>query len=271
LTITAVIAFISLVLAGIGWLGAVREGVRAVFGAEMALGHLVSTKLRDFGVLCALGVGVLFSAALTTMAGGTAGWIAERIGLSGQSWLLVLAGVPVSVLTDTALMLLLMGVVSGVHASWRDLLHGALLGGVGFSLLKLCADALLLRLTANPLFASIAVVIGLLIWLNLIARLTLLSAAWAANDVDERHAEERSPAEQADPSVAVPRNASSVAGTAAGAPRTAAARRPVLPTFGPRSADRATLAAGAVLGAAAVAATGTMFRAIRSLVGLGRR
>jgi len=51
---------------------------------------------------------------------------------------------------------------------------------------------LLPRVTANPLFASIAIVIGLLFWLNLIARLTLISAAWAANDVDQIHEDDTS-------------------------------------------------------------------------------
>jgi hypothetical protein len=68
---------------------------------------------------------------------------------------------------------------------WRDLFQGALVGGVGLSLLKISAAAVLPRLTANPLFASFAIVVGLLVWLNLIARLILISTGWAANDLDE--------------------------------------------------------------------------------------
>src|SRR5450756_482083 len=105
--------------------------------------------------------------------------------MSGQGWILILAGFAVSVLADTGLMIVLLWVVSGVLVPWRDLFQGALVGGVGFSLLKISAAALLPRVTANPLFASFAIVVGLLIWLNLIARLTLISAAWAANDVDQ--------------------------------------------------------------------------------------
>jgi membrane protein len=257
LTITGVIAFVSLLLAGMGWLGAVREGIRAVFGARGALGNLVTTKLRDLGVLCALGLGVLLAAVLTSVVGGTADWISERIGMSGQSWILVAAGLPVSVLVDTALMLLLMRVLSGVPASWRDLSQGALVGGVGFSLLKVFAESLLQRLTANPLFASIAIVFGLLIWLNLIARLTLIAAAWAANDLDEiRGGEQLPPTAQA--------------GGAADTNETVV-RDVSLPTFGARAADRTTLAAGALLGAAAVATAGALRRGIRSLLGLPRR
>ena len=262
LTITGVIAFVSLVLAGMGWLGAVREGIRAVFGVPgAAAGNMVTTKLRDLGVLFTLGVGIALSAVLTSVVGAAAGWIAGRIGMSGQGWILVLAGLVVSVLADTGLMMLLLRVLSGAPVHWREVLPGALVGGVGFSLLKLSASTLLPRVTANPLFASIAIVVGLLFWLNLIARLTLISAAWAANDVDQLHGDER----HAEDVPAPAHGPDSLA-----LPGTKAARGGSLPTFGARSGDRTTLAAGAVLGAAAVMAAGALARGIRAAVGLVR-
>jgi membrane protein len=184
LTLTGVIAFVTLVLTGLGWLGAVREGIRAVFGVQRSGRNLITNMARDLGVLFTLGLGIALIAVLTSGVGAAAGWIAQGIGLSGHGWALIVADFAVSVLADTALMILLLRVVSGVPVPWRDLRGGALVGGAGFSLLKISAAALLPRLTANPLFASFYVVVGLLIWLNLIARLTLISAAWAANDVD---------------------------------------------------------------------------------------
>lgn len=259
LTIAGAISFVTLVLAGLGWLGAVRKGIRAVFGLQGSRGSLVTKKLRDLGVLFTLGVGIALSAVLTSVVGAAAGWIAERIGMTGQGWVLTLAGLAVSILADTVLMVVLMRVLSGVPAPWRELLRGALVGGVGLSILKLSAAVLLPRLTANPFFASFAVVVGLLIWLNLIARLTLFSAAWAANDVDEIHGTEIHGQQQ--PALAQ--------GTATVArPSTTAARGVSLPTFGSRSADTTTLAAGAVLGAAGAVAAGALLRGIRSLRGL---
>jgi membrane protein len=251
LTITGVLAFVSLVLAGLGWLGAARDGIRAVFGVQGSVGNLLTNKVRDLGVLFTLGLGVAVTGVLTSVVGGAAGWIAERIGMAGQGWIVILAGFPVSVLADMGLMLLLLRVLSGVRVPWRDLTQGALVGGVGFSLLKLCADVLLARLTDNPLFASIAIVVGLLIWLNLIARITLISAAWAANDVAQIPASPASPVSPATAGSAVPRDAS-------------------MATFGTRSGDRTTLAAGAVLGVTAVVATGALSRGIRSLFDLAR-
>ena len=254
LTITGVIGFVTLLLAGMGWLGAVREGVRAVFGAQGPVGNVVTTKLRDLGVLLTLGLGIAVTAVLTSGVGGAASWIAGRVGMSGQGGVVQLAGFSVSILADTGLMLVLLMVLSGVSAPWRCLFQGALVGGVGFSLLKVSAGILLPRLNDNPLFASIAVVVGLLIWLNLIARLTLIAAAWAANDVDRSQSE---PAE------------------ALAAQGPSAARDSSLPTFGTPSDDRPTLAAGAVLGATALLAVGALAYGIRSgirtLADLARR
>ena len=257
LTITGVIAFVSLVLAGMGWLGAVRQGIRAVFGVQGPPGNLITTKLRDLGVLFTLGLGIALSAVLTSVIGAAAGWIADQIGLSGQGWILVLAGFAVSVLADTGLMMLLLRGLSGVPVPSRGLVQGSLLGGVGFSLLKLSASALLPRVTANPLFASIAIVIGLLFWLNLIARLTLISAAWAANDLEELRGD------------GLPLQVQGRDGAAT--PGASLTRDTSLPTFGGRSADRTTLAAGAVLGAVALVASRALAHGIRSAVGLVRR
>jgi membrane protein len=264
LTITGVIAFVALVLGGLGWLGATREGIRAVFGVQGPAGNLFANKVRDLGVLFTLGLGIAVLAVLTTVVDAAAGWIAEWIGLPGQDWVLVLASLVLSVAADTGLMILLLRVVSGLKVPWRDLSQGALVGGAGLSVLKLTAATLLPRLTANPLFASFVIVVGLLIWLNLIARLVLISAAWAANDV-YRARGERIPAGSAalDGS---PGNIPEVIGR----PSDEAIREPALPTFDARSADRTTLVAGVVLGSGATVAAGALVRGVRSVARLVR-
>lgn len=260
LTITGVIAFVVLVLAGLGWLRATREGVRAVFGVRGSGGNLVTNTVRDLGVLFTLGLGIAVFSVLTSVVGAAAGWVAREMGMSGDGWVLMLAGFVVSVLADTGLMIILLRVVSGVPAPWRDLFQGALVGGVGLSLLKISATALLPRLTANPLFASFAIVVGLLIWLNLIARLILISAAWAANDVAQVHGAEPDTQSRARSQVRV-----SVATDGA-----TVVREGSLPTFGTRSGDRTTLASGVILGVAAMAATGVLARCVRSMLRVGR-
>ena len=272
LTITGVVAFVVLVLAGLGWLRATREGIRAMFGARGSGGNLITNAVRDLGVLFTLGLGIAFFAVLTGVVGAASGWIAQGIGMPGRGWILFVAEFAVSVLADTGLMIVLLRVVSGVLVPWRDLFQGALVGGVGFSLLKISAAALLPLLTANPFFASFAIVVGLLIWLNLISRLVLISAAWAANDVDEIHGGESPSLVQAPSHVT---KTSQVTETnkvpeTVGLPGMTAVRDRSLPTFGTRSLDRTTLGSGVILGAAAMAATGALARGIRSMVRLVR-
>jgi membrane protein len=264
LTITGVIAFVALVLGGLGWLGATREGIRAIFGVQGPAGNLITNKVRDLGVLFTLGLGIAVLAVLTSVMEAAAGRIAGWIGLPGQGWVLVLASLVLSIAADTGLMIILLRVVSGLKVPWRELLQGALVGGVGLSVLKLTAATLLPRLTANPLFASFAIVVGLLIWLNLIARLVLVSAAWAANDVCGARGE-------ATPTVpaALGGGPGTVPGVTGG-PSSGATRDPALPTFGARSADRTTLAAGFVLGVAGAVSSGALARGIRSVTRLVR-
>ena len=260
LSVTGVIAFVALVLAGLGWLGATREGIRTVFGVPRSAGNLIADKLRDLGVLFTLGLGIALFALLTSVVGAAAGWISHSVGLSGEAWILFLADFVVSVLADTALMILLLRVVSGVLVPWRDLFQGALVGGFGLSLLKISAAVLLPRLTSNPLFASFAIVVGLLVWLNLIARLTLISAAWAADDVNATHAggsQARAELLSREP-------------VAVSSPGPAAVRDGTLPAFGARSGDRTTVVSGVVLGAAAMAVTAVVARGIRSVVRITR-
>ena len=58
LSMAGVLSVVGLVLAGTGWLGALRDGIRAIFGVEGAPGNAVLAKLRDLGVLVLLGVGI---------------------------------------------------------------------------------------------------------------------------------------------------------------------------------------------------------------------
>ena len=77
LTVTGLIGLAGLLWAGLGWLGALRDGIRAIFGAEGAPGNFLMAKLRDLGVLVILGVAIVVSAAVTGVAGAATSWIAE--------------------------------------------------------------------------------------------------------------------------------------------------------------------------------------------------
>ena len=114
----------------------------------------------------------------------------------------------------------------------------ALFGGIALTLLKKFGTILLAGTMDNPLFASFVLVVGLLVWLNLMSRIVLISAAWAANDLDVSHPLDDLSEAQRHKLVEGPEPA----------PLTAQARIDAgLPTFGQHVSDRTALAAGAVL------------------------
>ena len=65
------------------------------------------------------------------------------------------------------------------HAPRRALLGGALLGAVGFEILKLVANTLLAHTRGQPAFQAFGVALILLIWINYFSRLVMYAAAWA--------------------------------------------------------------------------------------------
>lgn len=183
LTVGGIVAAVSLVLAAAGWIGSFRDGIRASLGAQGSPGNLLTDKLRDLGVFAALGLAFLVSAGLTSVLGAASGWVAEHLGLGDHTTTVRVIGLVVGYAIDVAVLVLLLRVLSGLALRWRAVRQAALVGGLGLSLVKLFGVELISVSTRNPLLGSVALVIGLLFWLNLIARLVLLSACWAYLDI----------------------------------------------------------------------------------------
>lgn len=278
LSITAIVGVLGLLWAGLGWLGALRDGIRAIFGVEGAPGNVVTAKLRDLVVLATLGLGVVLAAMVNAVTSTVAGTVADWLGLGEQTWIVTIAGLLASFLANALLVALMLRVLSGVELPWRGLRNGAVFGGVALTLLQTFGTRLIAGTMGNKLFASIALVVGLLAFLNFIARAMLLSAAWAANDIDALTAA------QADASAGEREKLAEGPPTRGQAAAEWADRRPSrlptdpaaraalgLPTLDQRAADRASIASGAVLGAAATAAAGMAVGALRSIRGRRRR
>lgn len=260
LTITGLVAFATLLLAGLGWIGALRTGVRAVFGLGASPGHPVLAKLRDVAVLVALGVGIAVSAAVSSVAGGLTTQVADAVGLGGEEWIVTTVGLLLGLAFDSGLMVLMIRVLSGVPLPWRNVREGAIVGGLLLGVLKYFGSALIANATKNAL-GAVAVAVGLLVWLNLMARVILLASAWAAAHVDIEtivSGEAVNPfARVVRPSFVAPLTATAdtaLVPYAGGPPRgdPAAVTDPVTTTHrhGPiRTGDQVSVAAGAVLGA----------------------
>jgi membrane protein len=250
LTVTGAIALVTLVVSGLGWVDALRQGVRAMFDQPKLKTNPVLTKVRDAGVLVTLGLAVLLSAVLSFAVSAAASWVLGLVGVADSSTLahllLRVLGTLAVLVADFVLMVIVLRLMSGLDLPRDDLAQASLVGAVGLGVLKLASGLLLASASRKPLLAGFAVVIGLLVLMNLISRVMLLSAAWAATTATERGHLPGAP-----PSPL---------------PRPAGPRDDVLPSFGPRAADRTTLAAGAVLGLTAGVLAHTLRRGLRSAV-----
>ena len=253
LTVTGAISVVTLLLGGLGWLDALREGVRAVFGQPPLQVNPLKGKLIDLGVLATLGLAVLASGVLSTVVNAAGPWLLGLVGVDQRSAIstvaLSAAAIVVVFVVDVLIMLVVLRVLSGVQLLRADLLQGAIVGALGLGVLKLVSGLLLKSAANKPLLASFAVIVGLLVLINLISRIMLLAAAWAATTADDRGHLAGGPAGP------VPAHDAPIG------PREAA-----LPTFGPRSADRVAVAAGAVIGVSAAMGVRTARRGLHAAV-----
>ena len=278
-----VIALVVLLLSGLGFLAVTREGVRAIFGQPAGVGHPVLVRLGDAVALVTLGVAVLVSTAVDIGAQTASREVLTWLGLQGSAGGQLTGRMVValaSFVVDAAVFLALFRLLPGVPVPLRDLIVAALVASFGLGVLKLFGGLLLSRTNTAQLLASVsAIVIGLLIWLNLVARLTLVAAALGATTAADRgHIPAAVPVDHsADVPAGVPAavRATTPAAASSAQARVAPARpepataAPPRPSFGRRAEDRTAIAAGAVLGAGAVVSlrvVGRAARAVRVLV-----
>ena len=78
--------------------------------------------------------------------------------------------------------MLVVEVLAAVHPPRRDLVSGAVIAAVGMGVLRLLGTSVVAGSAGrNALLASFTVLITLLLWINLLARIMLLAAAWTAD------------------------------------------------------------------------------------------
>lgn len=186
---TGVIAAIGLIWTAIGWLYYTRQAVRAVFRLSRDTTNYVLQKVRDLGLALIFGVLFVVSALLTIISTQALTLLLDLTGLSDSFWTTAatrLSGLFVSVALNIVTLGAMFRVMSRVAIPWRNLFFGALLGALVLAGLSALGGLLLRGAYNNPLLATFAVFIGLLLWFNLISRVTLLSASWIAIGMHDR-------------------------------------------------------------------------------------
>ncbi|MFA1543232.1 YihY/virulence factor BrkB family protein [Actinomadura monticuli] len=183
-TAVGVLGLLALLVTGLGWVQVLRESLRSIWGNEPGGGgNFFLKKVWDAGVLAFLGVILICGMGVTTVTTSATNTVLSWLGLqdvAGAGTVLRLLSVACAILFDTVVFLVLFSRLSGTRAPWRRIIRGALFGAVGFEVLKQVAAILLGRTTANPVYGTFAVLVGLMVWINIASRFALFSAAWTA-------------------------------------------------------------------------------------------
>ncbi|MCD4852102.1 YihY/virulence factor BrkB family protein [Arthrobacter sp. AK01] len=179
---TALIAAAITIFTSLGWIASVREGLRGVMNADPLQRNGLLQKLIDAGTLLLLGVILVISAGASLIFGTAADWLIGLLKLDEAVAAPIAATVKIVVplLLNCATAAVLFRIAGGLKLGKRALLEGVVLAGVGTTVLQFFSTELLARSGNNPVLASFAIIIGLLIWFNLVSQVYLVSASWSA-------------------------------------------------------------------------------------------
>jgi membrane protein len=186
-----VIAGAVLLFIGIGWVGQTRDCLRAVWELPDQQQNPVVAKAKDAGILLGLGGALLITLAASTLASAAVGVVSRNLGLAEHGWgsaLLQFAAFAVAVLADFLVLLYVLTLLPGVEPPRRRLVVAALLGAVGFELLKLLLSGYIQGVAAKSMYGAFGVPVALLLWINFTAKLVLFCASWTATNSLEAEA-----------------------------------------------------------------------------------
>ncbi|MFD8631649.1 YihY/virulence factor BrkB family protein [Streptomyces sp. NPDC059533] len=183
------IAGVILLFTGIGWVGSMRDCLRAVWDKDDEdQGNPIVRKGKDGLVLLGLGIVGLASAAASIFGASAVGRSAEWLGIPrhGAGGGLLRAGAfGVGVVAAFLLLLYLLTLLPGVEPPRGRLIQAALIGAVGFELLKLLLSGYMQGVASKSMYGAFGTPIALLLWINFTAKLLLYCAAWTATRDDE--------------------------------------------------------------------------------------
>ena len=190
---TGGLALVVVMYTAINWLNYVRTAVRSIFFLPQSNLNFMLLKVYDLVLALLYVLFVLVSAAATVGLTRLSGLIFPALGIQDSSGLgkilFQVVGLIVVFLFDTIMLAAIIRILSGVPIPWRILRNGTLLGGVALMALKMLGTYLLTKPVSNPLLASFAVFIGLLIYFNFASRIYLLATSWVAVQMRDKGVE----------------------------------------------------------------------------------
>lgn len=190
LTIASVVSSIGLVWAAIGAIGSLRIAMRTIADKVTDDTLFIWVQLRNLGLGLGIGAALVTSAAVTfagtAFVGGLQDWLGLDTDDTTSTVLTRIIAIVVTFALDLAVVAVLIIVLSGVRAPARALWPGAIIGAVGLTVLQQLSGLFVGGASTNPLLASFASLIALLLWLNLSVQVILYSTSYVVTGVEEK-------------------------------------------------------------------------------------
>lgn len=193
-----VIGVLGVLYSGLGWLSGLRESLLVVFDMPpKEQPNFVIGKLRDLAALISIGVVLFASVAISSGLNAFSEQFLDLLGLGSElSWLLRIVTVVIGILASSLLFSAIFKLLAAPEIPRLDLWKGALLGAVGFELLKQVAGLLLASTKNQPAFQSFGIALILVVWINYFSRVIMYAASWAQTSTSARLIREAAEAEE---------------------------------------------------------------------------
>lgn len=183
LNVTSIVALFVLLWSALAVMTALRTSIQRMFGIVGAPVSFVVGKLKDLAGFVVLALAVLVTSALGIAAGTLGSAVLDAIGIKGAvaGFLLRALSFVLAALVDYGVFVFLFRFVAGMRIPKRDLLMGPAIAAIASSVLRVLGTSVVGSVSDNPVLAGATALVTLLLWVNLLARVTLLMAAFTAN------------------------------------------------------------------------------------------
>ncbi|NHI16616.1 YihY/virulence factor BrkB family protein [Microbacterium excoecariae] len=189
-TIAGIVGTFALLWALISAVGNLRMSLRMIAGTRHENDAAWLLRIRDLLFALSIGVLVVASAVISLVGSAFIDTLLGWLGLTGgglSEFFTRLGVLIVAFLINAVMIAWLFVLLSGVRASFRAIVPGALIGGVGLVVLQQLSGLFVGGADNNPLLTSFASLIALLLWFNFSAQVTLIASTYIVVTVEESH------------------------------------------------------------------------------------
>jgi membrane protein len=181
--VLGLVGLVGFLYAGLRTVDKLRIGMELLWKGEVDEPDVLRDNLQDLLALVVLGgIGVV-SLGITGTVTQETSRLMELLGLAdvrGYGVLTWIVGIALAMAVDVVIFLWLLRVVPSVSYPLRRLLRGALFGAAGLEVLKLVGGFYLSLISDSVTASAFGGAVGLLVWINLVARYAFFTAAWTA-------------------------------------------------------------------------------------------